>query len=123
MSGPSEMGRLGEELAAEILEKQRYNIIARNVHSLYGELDLIATGDGCICFVEVRARKRGSMVSAEESVTPEKKRRIVTTALLYLQNHPSDLQPRFDLFLVETDGERALSHQHIKGAFEGGNEF
>lgn len=119
----SETGRLGEALAAEILESQGYTVVAKNVHSVYGEVDLIATGDGCICFIEVKTRKRGSMVSPQQAVTPAKRRKIIMTSLLYLQNHPYDLQPRFDVFAVETDGERAVSHQHLKGAFEGGNDY
>ncbi len=118
-----ETGRLGEELAAEILEQKGYTVVAKNVHSMYGEVDLIATGDGYICFIEVKTRRRGAMVSPEEAVTPAKRRKIVLTALLYLQNHPYDLQPRFDVFTVETDGERAISHQHLKGVFEGGNDY
>ncbi|MGI6403215.1 MAG: YraN family protein [Oscillospiraceae bacterium] len=118
-----DMGRLGEELAAEILEQKGYTVVAKNVHSIYGEVDLIATGDGYICFIEVRTRRRGAVVSPEESITPAKRRKIILTSLLYLQNHPYDLQPRFDVFAVETDGERAVSYQHWKGVFEGGNDY
>ena len=116
-------GRLGEQLAAEILERKGYTVVARNVHSIYGEVDLIATGDGYICFIEVRTRRQGAVVSPEESITPAKRRKIILTALLYLQNHPYDLQPRFDVFSVETDGEKAVSYEHWTGVFEGGNDF
>lgn len=117
MSG-KDTGRMGEALAAEILEKQGYDIISRNVHSMYGELDLIASNEDCLCFVEVKVRKKGAMVSPEESITPAKKRRIIMTALMYLQNHPTTLQPRFDLFSILTDGEKVISYEHMKGAFD-----
>ncbi len=123
MSGTSETGRLGEVLAAELLEKLGYNIVARNVHSLYGELDLVATGDGCICFIEVKTRKPGAASNGVWAVTPAKKRRIILTALFYLQNHPTELQPRFDVVIIETDGKRRLAHKHFKGAFEAGNDY
>ena len=111
-------GQMGEALAGEILEKSGYRIINRNVHSAYGEVDLIAEGDGCICFVEVRVRQKGSMVCPLESITPAKIKRIVTTAITYLRDHPSDLQPRFDLFAITIDGGEAVSYEHIKGAFD-----
>jgi putative endonuclease len=109
---------MGEKLAAEVLEREGYTVIARNVHSLYGELDLIAVDSEYICFVEVKVRKRDSQVSPVEAVGPQKRRRIITTALLYLQNHPSDLQPRFDIFSIVTENRRVTGYDHLKGAFD-----
>ena len=111
-------GRMGEALAAEALEKSGYRIVKRNVYSRYGEVDLIAEGDGCICFVEVRARQKGSMVCPLESITPAKIRRIVATALTYLCDHPSGLQPRFDLFAITVERGKAVACEHIKGVFD-----
>jgi len=116
--GSKEAGRLGEDLAAQVLEQSGYTVIARNVHTLYGEVDIIAQGEGCICFVEVRARRKAGMVSPLESITPAKKRKIVMTALLYLRSHPTELQPRFDLFCVLTQGGKVDSYEHIKGVFD-----
>jgi len=118
MSRSKEAGRIGEALAAQTLEKNGYTVLTRNVHSLYGEVDLIAEGEGCICFVEVRTRKKDGMVSPLESITSAKKRRIVMTSLIYLRSHPSDLQPRFDLFSILTEGSKVVSYEHIKGAFD-----
>jgi len=116
--GSKEIGRLGEDLAAKVLEESGYTVIARNVHTLYGEVDIIAEGEGCICFVEVRARQKSGMVSPLESITPAKKRKIVMTALIYLRSHPTDLQPRFDLFCVTTQGGQVDSYEHLRGAFD-----
>lgn len=110
-------GRMGEQLAAEVLEREGYNILARNVHSLYGELDLVAADHEYICFVEVKVRRQDAQVPPLEAVTPEKRRRIITTALLYLQNHPSILQPRFDIFAILTENKRVTGYEHLKGAF------
>ena len=117
--GVNQTGQMGEALAAGILQKNGYKVLARNLHSTYGEIDLIAEGDGCICFVEVRVRQEGSMVDPLASITRAKVRRIIKTALVYLRDHPSDLQPRFDLFAITTTKEgKAASYEHIKGAFE-----
>ncbi|MCL2856852.1 MAG: YraN family protein [Oscillospiraceae bacterium] len=116
--GSKETGRLGEDLAARVLEEDGYTVVARNVHTLYGEVDIIAEGEGCICFVEVRARQKAGMVSPLESITPAKKRKIVMTALLYLNDHPTELQPRFDLFCACIQGGKVDCYEHIKGAFD-----
>jgi predicted RecB family endonuclease len=47
------LGRLGERLAAEHLERLGYTILARNHRTRHGEIDLIATHDGALVFVEV----------------------------------------------------------------------
>jgi len=116
--GAKETGRLGEDLAVQVLEEGGYKIIARNVHTLHGEVDIIAQGEGCICFVEVRTRRKDSMVSPLQSITPAKQRKIITTALTYLRDHPTELQPRFDLFCVYTTGGKVDSYEHIKGGFD-----
>ena len=111
-------GRIGEDLAAKVLEESGYTVIARNVHTLYGEVDIIAESEDCICFVEVRTRKKAGLVTPLESVTPAKKRKIVMTALLYLRSHPTELQPRFDLFCILTQDDKVDCYEHIKGAFD-----
>ena len=110
-------GQLGEDIAAQLLEKDGCAVIARNHHSIYGEIDLIASDGIYIIFAEVKLRRPGAVVSPPESVTPLKKSRIIKTALLYLQDHPCDLQPRFDVISIVMDGVRLISLEHLKGAF------
>ena len=53
------VGRLGERLAAEHLERLGYRILVRNHRTRFGELDLVACDDERIVFVEVKARRSG----------------------------------------------------------------
>ena len=50
-----------------------------------------------LCFVEVKLRKSAEFGSAAQFVTPRKQERLRTTAMLYLQENPTALQPRFDV--------------------------
>ena len=65
-------GKAGEDHIAAWLEKQGYEILARNFHSRYGEIDIIAKREPYIAFVEVKARTERSLVSPFEAVTPQK---------------------------------------------------
>lgn len=114
-------GASGEDYAARLLAAGGYTILARNVHSRWGEVDIIAKTRDVLCFVEVKARRRNPVVTGAEAVSRTKQRKILRTALLYMQEHPElDLQPRFDVFTVETDGRGGiLSHEHLEGAFDG----
>jgi putative endonuclease len=50
------LGRLGEDLAAEHLDRLGFATLARNVRTRHGEIDLIVF-DGCtLAFVEVKTR-------------------------------------------------------------------
>ena len=115
----SKTGSAGEDYTAKLLTQRGMRIIARNYHSRYGEIDIIAEDTAYICFVEVKTRKRGSMVSGEESVTLSKQRKMIKTALCWLSAHESLLQPRFDVCVVHTDKAGSiLSHDYYDGAFD-----
>ena len=53
----------------------------------HGELDLIATQGGQVVFVEVRSRSTATGGTAEESIGPDKQRRLRRMASQYLQQH------------------------------------
>ena len=82
------VGQQGEQVAADYLIAQGYEILDRNYHSRFGEVDLVAEKDECIVFVEVKTRTNDRFGLPEESVTPEKLAKIYDTALLWLQDHP-----------------------------------
>src|ERR1700733_12536502 len=51
------LGALGEQLAAEHLERLGYRIVERNYRTRWGELDLIAHDGRLLAFVEVKTRR------------------------------------------------------------------
>lgn len=115
------VGRAGEAFAAACLAKEGYTILARNYRCRYGEMDLVAAREGILAFVEVKTRRQGALVAAEEAVTPQKRRRLARTAACYLQQTQDTRQPRFDLFIVYTAGGArflATRYEHLEGVFE-----
>jgi putative endonuclease len=110
----------GEEYAVRALLEDGYRILAVNAHSPYGEVDIIAADRDNVCFVEVKTRRAGARVGAGLSVTRAKQKKILRTAMLWLQETGCDLQPRFDVFAVATDSDgKVTGHDHMKGAFDG----
>ena len=113
-------GNNGEVFAANYLQAQGYNIISRNFHSRYGEIDLIASKDDkTVCFIEVKTRREGSMVSGTEAVTASKQRKIIKTALTWLQVKKSYMQPRFDVCVITTKDGLPTSCEYFEAAFDG----
>ena len=108
-------GQQGEDLAADFLQEQGYQILDRNYHSRFGEVDLVAEKDQTIVFVEVKARTNDRFGLPEESVTPEKLEKIYDTALLWLQEHPDKPDDwRVDVIAIQMDQtHQAKDIQHF----------
>lgn len=95
-----ELGSFGEQQAALFLRKKGYDVVAVNYSCRIGEIDIIARKDDIIAFVEVKLRKNDVFGSAMEYVTKTKQRRIIRTAMYYMQNKSQMLQPRFDVIEI-----------------------
>jgi putative endonuclease len=121
--GGDDRGRLGrwaEDLAAAYLESRGYRVLARNLRTPEGELDIVARKGEVLALVEVRARRGGAVGSAAESIGPRKRQRLLRAAAAYLQEADPTLQPRLDVLLVELSPRgRLLRLEHIEGAVEG----
>ncbi len=99
------LGRLAEDQAAAHLAGQGWQILTRNWRRRGGELDLIAREGATLVFVEVRSRAAGSRGgSPEESVGPDKRRRLRLLAEQYLQEHPWAGPCRIDVVAIVIDG-------------------
>ena len=80
-----EKGNLGENLAAEYLEKLGYKIIERNWRlSRNGEIDIIAMDRDALVFVEVKARKTTSFGHPFEAIDEKKYHQVHTIANAYM---------------------------------------
>lgn len=123
MAGVSK-GAIGEVAAARFLREKGYHIVSSNYRCRQGEIDIIASVDDYIVFVEVKTRQQDSMYSPREAVTIAKQRRLIQTAAIYLAKHPIPLQPRFDVIEVVTAAKSAykiVEINHILGAYETGD--
>lgn len=119
-------GAAGEVMAARYLRKKGYMLIAANYRTRFGEIDIIAADKKYIAFVEVKLRSGAAIYTPEEAVTPLKQQKIVKAAMQYLQMHPSDLQPRFDVIAIVADDRdpmKARSLEHLKAAFDVGGMY
>lgn len=80
------VGDMGEEFAAMMLENSGYSIIGRNYSTKYGELDIIALRGGTIHFIEVKTRTGLDCGYPSESITKYKQDRIKKAARCYLNS-------------------------------------
>ena len=116
-------GRRGEEEACRLIAARGGTVLARNYHSRWGEIDIIARSGRYILFVEVKTRGARTIAPPQEFVSPAKQRRIVRTALAYLAAHPTALQPRVDVIGLTVDAHGKFEHPlYIENAFGAGGD-
>ena len=91
------LGKWGEQLVAEYLTQKGWRLRETNYRCRLGEIDLIAENRSYLIFVEVKLRKNDRFGQAGEAVDHKKQQRLRATAELYLAEHSTKLQPRFDV--------------------------
>ena len=114
-------GVYGELVAARFLREKKYTVITANYRSAFGEIDVIAENKKFIVFIEVKTRSESAIYAPREAVTRAKQDKIMRTAALYLRDHPSKKQPRFDVIEIVTakdDVRRVIQLDHLMNAYE-----
>ena len=139
-----EIGKRGEEIAAEFLQRKGFSVVERNYHSRWGELDLIAVksdeaglanemyfddemqkmkGDAtlfqgnCVRFVEVKTRTGTTYGSPGEAVNYFKQQKIRKTALVWLQEQ-EEYYPAVSFDVIEVwVADKAAKIRWLKNCF------
>lgn len=113
-----EKGRRGEDFAAVFLFKKGYKIIHRNWRLKSGEIDIIAEQSGTLVFCEVKSRGSLRCGSGAEAVNLRKQRKIIHTAMLYLQQYKfQNRSCRFDIIEILDNPPEEPQIHHIINAF------
>ena len=98
------LGKTGEDLACQELQRRGYAIVARRYRRRGGELDIIARDGATLVCIEVKTRDGRAFGEAAEAVTPFKRRRIAQLARDYMARHRlSDCPCRFDVVSIHIE--------------------
>ena len=114
------LGRAGEAAAARFLERRGLVILARNLRSRLGEIDLLARDGPTLVFVEVKARRGLPGDPPEAAVNARKRARLARLALGYLAARRLGERPcRFDVVGVLLDKAGGVTGvRHLRHAFD-----
>ncbi len=111
------LGAYGEQIAINYLNTEKYQILKSNFHSRFGEIDIIAQKENTIIFIEVKTRTSNTFGTPEESLTPQKRRKIIKTALTFLKEKAPGkrISWRIDLIAVKlTKNLKTAQINHLK---------
>lgn len=119
MAAHNELGKWGEETAAQLLRDKGYSIVERDWHSGHRDIDIIArTPDGAMMvFVEVKTRSSDDVTRPTDAVDLRKIRNIAHAANHYVKSHNVDEWLRFDIVSIVGTPTAVKSIEHIEDAF------
>ncbi len=98
------LGARAEKAAGRYLRRRGYRILARNLRTRLGEIDIVAEHDGFLVAVEVRSRQEDSPVAPRETLTRKKRRKLrALPAQLRKRYRRQQMPIRVDLVEVVSD--------------------
>lgn len=100
-------GQEAEERASCYLRDAGYEILARNFHSKFGEIDIVAHKEGVTHFCEVKYSTRHDPIW---QITPQKMAKILQTIRFYCMRFPKTQNYQVDAILVRPDGIEMLKN-------------
>jgi len=115
----SRLGREAEEVAARYLQSRGWAIVGTNVRSGRREVDIVASKDGVLAFIEVKCRRGRRYGHPLEAITAAKRKEIARVAGAWLAEHrlPRGTTVRFDaVSVVWPPGEEPQVH-HLQDAW------
>jgi putative endonuclease len=116
MTDKIKRGADGEQMAAAMLEGKGFVIRERNYRYRRSEIDLIASRENWLIFVEVKTRTSAAFGYPEEFVDRKKKQKIFEGAEQYMNEIGWSGNVRFDIVAVYLLNNRPEIH-HLEDAF------
>lgn len=95
-------GNIAEDKACAFLYDNGFSILDRNFYSSFGEIDIIATKDDVLHFIEVKSGDDYEL--AIQNITKSKLSKIIKTANIYMKKNSFDSDYEYDAILVTPDG-------------------
>lgn len=116
MAGHNELGKLGEQLAADYLRRQGYDIIETNWTYQKAEIDIIARRENILSIVEVKTRSATAFGLPQEFVNRKKIQLLVKAVNAFVSARNLDVEVRFDIIGIHRDGQE-FCITHLADAF------
>jgi putative endonuclease len=112
----NELGKLGEDIAANRLTSEGYEILERQWRYKHKEIDIIARKDGILAIVEVKTRSSEQYGGVSDFITTNKTKFLVEAADAYARLLGSNCEIRFDAIVIFVIGDE-YKVEHIENVF------
>ncbi len=116
MAKHNELGKKGEDIAAQYLSEKGYEILERNWRNRHKEIDIIAKDGNELVIVEVKTRQNDEHGEPDLAVTRPKQTRLIYAANAYIFQNKLDFNTRFDIISIVFKDDKPVI-DHIQDAF------
>jgi len=117
MAEHNDLGKWGEDLATEYLQRKGYVILERDWKSGHRDLDIIALDGDVVVFIEVKTRRNRLFGDPVDAVGYQKIRNLQQAANHYVKYHCINRDIRFDIICVTGNADSEADIEHIEDAF------
>lgn len=116
MAEHNELGKLGEEMAVEFLQKEGYTILQTNYTFQKAEIDILAEKAAVLAVVEVKTRSSLDFGLPQDFVKPKKIQLLVKAVDAFVIQNDLDLEVRFDIIAIHKE-DKSFVIEHLIDAF------
>lgn len=116
MAQHNKLGNDGEDMAAALLQKKGYSILAKNYRYQKAEVDIIALKDDTLVAVEVKTRSTPEFGSPQDFLKPAQIKRLVEAVDHYVNSNGLEYEVRFD-FIGIIKNKLGTRLEHLEDAF------
>ena len=114
----SEIGRISEDHASLFLNRNGYIILERNWRHKKAEIDIIASKNSILTFVEVKSRSSIFFGEPESAIDNNKESLLFAAAQRYMEQKSYEWAIRFDVISIILDSsKRPILLKHLKDVF------
>lgn len=116
MAQHNELGKKGEEIAADFLQKAGYEILERNWVFQKAELDIVAKKENILAIVEVKTRTSADFGLPQDFVKGKKIQNLAKAVDQYMTENDLELEVRFDIIGIVLNNQETTI-EHLEDAF------
>ena len=117
MSREMMLGRAGEDMALEMLQKRGLWLLERNWRWNHKEIDLIMESAAAVHFIEVKTLRAPAVREPWEAVTPQKQRNLVLAAEHFIYSRHITKEVQFDIVSLLSMPDGSVEGEYIERAF------
>ena len=116
MAVHNELGKKGEELAVEFLQKKGFQILERNWRFKKAEIDIISLKNDVLAVIEVKTRSTSYFGNPQDFVNEKKIQLLVEAVNEYVISKDLDVDVRFDIVAI-LKSKNSFNVEHLEDAF------
>jgi putative endonuclease len=112
-----ELGVYGETMAASWLENKGYCLLFRNWRHAHCEIDIVASFDNVLHFIEVKTRRNKKFGQPEESVDYKKIQHLLKAGEAFQYQYPQWKRVQYDVLSITILPDGAAEYFFIEDIY------